>query len=60
MNTHFLPLGAAKCHHMPEDYYARWESLYKAYRRARKSGTPKAAINAAQRLKDHENSHCTN
>ena len=42
---------------MPEAYYERWESLYKAERRAWREGKWFAWRRASKRLIDHENTH---
>jgi hypothetical protein len=43
---------------MPESYYERWQKLYCAEKRARRSGDWEAWRRAAKRLTDHENTHC--
>ena len=62
VNTHFIPIGTlgAQCHHMPESYYERHEALRKAYKRAVREGRLGAAMKAARKLSEHENSHNTN
>jgi hypothetical protein len=45
---------------MSETYYERWQSLYRAEKRARREGKWVAWRRAAKRLADHENLHCQN
>jgi hypothetical protein len=58
------PIGAKAAHHMPEDYYLRWDALRTAERRSwremlagKVSG--EAWQRAAGRLAAHENAHNT-
>lgn len=64
-----LPIGArVSVHHMPKEYYAKWEKLRnaekQAYAKARSgvvnSDYWKAWERASKRLADHENKHDTN
>lgn len=60
------PIGKARCHHMPEAYYEKWDKLQvrckSAYRKACKTGKAKdcdAWLRAHRKLVEHENNHNT-
>lgn len=62
----YASLGTAKAHHMPEDYYTRWEALRQAERRADlayqrqpNTQTAQAFARAMRRLTEHEQRHTT-
>lgn len=60
------PLGTRKAHHMPDDYYVKWQSLRDAERRAElnylrniNTQTAQKFAREMRRLTDHENAHNT-